>query len=214
MPAASSPAQPSSPQKRKRHLWRWIFLALLLGAIAWITISANPFAQGLREIGGDRPDQEILQRTFSVSPRSFRYYTFSLPEGSSHVALVGEFTALLEKDKSPDGPESAGSGIELLVLSEAAFAIWQKGSTVTSVYDSGRVSHAKVRAELPEGAGVYYLVFSNKLSPSGASNVRANLQLHSRSWLADWIRWLPTRAPVSFGILPIVRPLSCLLLAT
>jgi hypothetical protein len=200
MPAASSPAQPSSPQKRrKRHLWRWIFLAVLLGAIVWITISANPFAQGLREIGGDKRDQVILERTFPVSPRSFRYYTFSLPKGSRNVALVGEFAALLagEKAANPsDGPESADSGIELFVFSESVFAIWQKEGSTTSVYDSGRMSQAQVRVELPDGAGVYYLVFSNKLSPSGASNVRASLQLHFKSWLPDWVRRPLARAPV------------------
>jgi hypothetical protein len=205
MPAASSPAQPSFPPKpRKRHFWRWIFLALLLIVIVWVAISANPFAQGLREIGGDKPDQVILDRTFSVSPRSFRYYTFSLPEGSSRAALIGEFGARPEGDRatSPDGPESAAGGIELLVLSEAAFAIWQKGGSTTSVYDSGRVSHANLRVELPDGVGIYYLVFSNKFSPSSASNVRATLQLHSRSWLPDWIRRTPALAPVSSGILP------------
>jgi hypothetical protein len=205
MLAASSPAQPSSPQKRyKRHFWRWIVLALLLCAIAWVAISANPFAQGIRELGGDKPDQTILERTFPVSPRSFRYYTFSLPEGSSHVALVGEFSARPEGDRatSPDGPESAASGVELLVLSEAAFAAWQKGGSTTSVYASGRAAHANVRVELPSGAGIYYLVFSNKLAPSSPSNVRASFQLHSRSWIPDWILRIPARAPVSSGILP------------
>ena len=204
MPPASSPAQPSFPQKRrKRHFFRWIFFAWLLAAIVWVASSANPFAQGLREIGGDKPDQAILQRTFSVSPRSFRYYTFTLPESSSHVALVGEFTAQDEggKGASPDPAESAAAGIELFVLSEAAFAIWQKGGSPTSVYDSGRLSHSKVHAELPSGPGVYYLVFSNRVSPSGASNVHASLQLHSKSWIPDWIRHLSTRAPVSWGIL-------------
>jgi hypothetical protein len=84
MSAASSPAQPSSPQKRrKRHFFRWIFLALFVVAIVWVASSANPVAQGLREIGGDKPDQGILERTFAVSPRNFRYYKFTLPEGSA-----------------------------------------------------------------------------------------------------------------------------------
>jgi hypothetical protein len=189
MPATSSPAQPSSPQKRrKRHFWRWIFLALLLGAIAWVTISANPYAQGLREIGGDKPDQSVLERTFSLVPRGFRYYTFSLPGGSSHVALVGEFTTTPEGNKVSDGAAGAASGVELLVLSEAEFTVWQTGYSTTSVYDSGRVAQANVRAELPLGAGIYYVVFSNKFPAAGASNVRASFRLHTQSWLPDWIR--------------------------
>jgi hypothetical protein len=189
MQAASSSAQSSSSQTRSgRHVWRWIFLALLLAAVVWVTFSANPFAASLREIGGDRPDQSVLERTFSLAPRGFRYYTFSLPGGSSHVALVGEFTATPEGNKVSDAPESATSGVELLVFSEAEFAAWQTGSSSTSVYGSGRVSHANVRAELPPGAGIYYVVFSNKFPAAGASNVHANLRLHSKSWLPDWIR--------------------------
>ena len=191
MPAASSPDQPASPQRRKRHFWRWIFLALLLAGIAWVAISANPFAQGLREIGGDKPDQTVLERTFPLAPRGFRYYTFSLPAGSNHVALVGEFTAALEGAKavgSSNGPHGVETEIELLVLSEGDFGIWQKGGSTGTVYDSGRVSRANVHAELPAGAGVYYAVFSNKLSASGANSVYASLRLHSRSWLPDWIR--------------------------
>lgn len=191
MTASSSPAQSSSPQKRRqRHLVFWIFLILLLAAIVWTAVSVSPFAAGLREIAGDKPDQTVLERSFSLAPRGFRYYTFSLPAGSNHVALVGEFTAVFEGN----GPGSADSGIELLVLSESAFEIWQKGGSPTSVYDSGRVSRATVRAEMPVGAGVYYAVFSNKLSASGGSNVRARLRLHSRSWLPDWIRRHPAPA--------------------
>lgn len=201
MLAASSAAQPSSPQKRsKRHLILWIFLVLLLAAIVWIAISANPFAAGLREIAGDKPDQTVLERTFSLAPRGFRYYTFSLPAGSSQVALVGEFSAVVEGA----GPESAESAIELLVLSEAAFAIWQKGESTTSVYNSGRVSHANVHAEMPAEAGVYYAVFSNKLSTSAGRKVTASLRLHSRSWLPDWVR----RHPFSFVFFRALRGLK------
>lgn len=185
-----SGAQSSSQTRHKRHPWRWIFLALLLGALAWVTFSANPFAVSLRGIAGDKPDQSVLERTFSLAPRGFRYYTFSLPGGSSHVALVGEVTAMPEESKtvmSSEGPESIADGVELLVLSEAAFVAWRTGST-TAVYDSGRVSHVNVRAELPTGAGIYYVVFSNKFPAAGAINVRASLRLHVSSWLPEWMR--------------------------
>jgi hypothetical protein len=186
MAAACDSAQPA-PIRHKRHVWRWIFIALLLLAIAWITISANPFAASLREIGGDKPDQTVLERTFSLAPRGFRYYTFSLPSGSSRVALVGEFTAATEENKASNAPENT-AGVELLVLSEAAFAAWQAGGTETSIYESGRVSHANMRAELPTGAGIYYVVFSNRFPAAGASSVRANLRLHVTTWLPEWFR--------------------------
>lgn len=204
MQAASSSAQSSaSTTRRKRHLWRWIFLALLLIAVIWVTFSANPFAQGLREISGDKPDQSVLERTFSLAPRGFRYYTFSLPGGSSRVALVGEFTATPEGDKSSEASERAASGVEILVLSEPAFAAWQTGGSTTSVYDSGRVLHANVRVELPTGTGIYYVVFSNKFPAAGGSNVRASLRLHSESWVPDWIRRSSKR--VGFFVLLAVQ---------
>jgi len=190
MQAARSSTQSSSSQTgRKRHVWRWIFLALLLIAIVWVTLSGNPFAASLREIGGDKPDQFVLQRTFPLAPRGFRYYTFGLPSGSRRVALVGEFAVAPEANKPPTGGgESTASGVELLVLSETAFAAWQSGGSAASVYDSGRVSHGDVHAELPAGAGVYYAVFSNKFPAAGAINVRASLRLHVSSWLPEWLR--------------------------
>lgn len=195
MLAASSSAQSSfSPIRRTRHIWRWIFLALLLVAIIWVTFSANPFAASLREIAGDKPDQSILERTFSLAPRGFRYYTFSLPGGSNHAALIGEFTATPEGNKSSGGSEGSASGVELLVLSEAAFAAWQTEGRATAVYDRGRASHANVHVELPTGAGIYYVVFNNKFPGAGAMNVRASLRLHVNSWLPEWMRRSSKRA--------------------
>lgn len=202
-----SSAQSSSSQTpRKRRILRWIFLALLLIAVIWVTFSANPFAASLREIAGDKPDQSVLERTFSLAPRGFRYYTLSLPAGSNHVALVGEFAAGPEANKSmtsSDGLENAEGGVELLVLSEAAFAAWQTGGSATAVCDSGRVSQANVRVELPTGAGIYYVVFSNKFPAASAMNVRASLRLHVGSWLPEWMRCSAKRAAalVSLGLL-------------
>ena len=199
-----SGAQSSSSQTpRKRRILRWIFLALLLIAVIWVTFSANPFAASLREIAGDKPDQSVLERTFSLAPRGFRYYTFSLPGGSSHVELIGEFTATPEGNKGSEGQENAATGVEFLVLSEAAFSVWQTGGRATSIYDTGRVTRADVRAEVPEGAGVYYVVFSNKFPAAGSNNVHASLRLHSKSWLPDWIR----RPAKRLGAVVFLHPL-------
>jgi len=74
------------------------------------------------------------------------------------------------------------------VLSEAAFAVWQNGYAATSVYESGRVAEGTIQAELPAGAGIYYLVFNNKFSPKTAKNVTATVSLRYKSWLPEWFR--------------------------
>jgi len=156
-------------------------------------------AQGLREMVGDKHDQAVIAKPFSVSPSAFRYYKFDLPDGSTNVALVGEFAASPETSKAAatrqpkDQPSSAQTGIELYVLTEPGFAVWQKGYDTSPVYDSGRVPQADVQVDLPNGAGVYYLVFSNKFPGANAQSVNATLMLHYKSWIPDWIRHIPRR---------------------
>jgi hypothetical protein len=194
---SGSPTTPPAPlhPKRKRHLLLWILLVLFLAGVLWSMLSSNPFAQGLREMGGDKHDQTIIEKTFSVSPRGFRYYKFTLPDGSTNVALVGQFASSSERNQAGvpgneagNQAQAAGNGIELYVLTEAAFAIWQKGYSTNSLYDSQPVAEAKVHLDLPPGPGVYYLVFSNKFSPKIAKNVTASLLLHYKSWIPEWIR--------------------------
>jgi hypothetical protein len=74
------------------------------------------------------------------------------------------------------------------VLSESSFAIWQTGYATSSVFESGRKPQGKIAADLPPGAGVYYLVFSNKFSPSVAKKIDATVVLHYKNWIPGWIR--------------------------
>jgi len=76
------------------------------------------------------------------------------------------------------------------VLSESSFAIWQTGYGTSSVFESGRVPQGKIAADLPPGAGVYYLVFNNEFSPSMAKKVDATAVLHYKSWIPGWLRQL------------------------
>jgi len=184
---------PPLPRARsKYYFFLWIVLAMLLAAIAWVATSSNPLAEGIQELAGNKHDQAILDTPFSVTPHNFRYYKFSLPEGSTNVAIVGEFAAAAESDnrksESKSQPQETETGIELYVLSESAFAIWQTGYATNSVFESGRVSHGKVQADLPAGPGVYYLVFSNKFSSKTGKKVNADVVLRYKSWLPDWLR--------------------------
>jgi hypothetical protein len=197
-PNISGPPATDPRVARPRRAARAFVLVLLLQfvlAMVWALVSPDPFAQNVRDFTGDRHDQTVLETPFSVSPHSFRYYKFTLPEGSTNVSLIGQFTSSGEAAKAPPSKPSASdqiSGpdneIDLLVLTEPAFAIWQKGYGTSSVYESGKVTQAKVQTDFPDGAGVYYAVFNNKFSPSRTKKVNATLLLHYKSWLPDWLR--------------------------
>jgi hypothetical protein len=176
---------------RKRRIVLWSLLGLLLASILWVAGSDNPYAQGIQELVGWKHDQAILETPFSVSPHNFRYYKFDLPEGSMNVSIIGQFTASPEK-KSGSGKLATADGedsdIEVYVLSEPAFAVWQNGYATSSVYESGRVAKGSMQSDLPAGAGVYYLVFSNKFSNKTQKTINATVLLRYKSWLPESLR--------------------------
>jgi hypothetical protein len=134
----------------------------------------------------------VVDVPFSVSAKNFRYYKFNLPEASTNVAIVGDFSVLPDaggrKNDSKRMATQPDSGIEVYVLSESSFAVWQTGYGTSSVFESGRTPQGKIAADLPPGAGVYYVVFNNKFSPSMAKKVDATVVLHYKNWIPGWIR--------------------------
>jgi hypothetical protein len=172
------------PPRRKRRVIRWVLLAILVGAVLWLSISDNPVAQEMRELVGVKQDHIIVDSTFSVGAHTFRYYKFSLPEGTANAAVVGQFKS------TPANPAvtSGDSSIEAYVLTESAFTPWRTGNTSTSLYDSGNVAESAVHADIPPGAGIYYLVFSNKSAPTTPKAVHATMMVRYKSWLPDWLR--------------------------
>jgi zinc-ribbon domain len=180
---------------RRHHVGRkglWVLLALFVAGIVWTAVSDNPFAQGIQEVVGWKHDQSILENPFSVSAHSFRYYKFALPEGSMNVSVVGQFTAAADKRntnvKDKDKDKDSDNDIEVYVLSEPAFTVWQNGYATSSVYNSGRVSEGSLESDLPAGAGIYYLVFNNRFAPKTAKTVNATVLLRYKSWLPESFR--------------------------
>ena len=178
----SSPLRPRT--KRRRRFLVFLLVVLFAGVIVWVVASDGPIAQQVQEMAGWEHDKIILDKQFSVGPHTFRYYKFSLPEGSANVAIRGQFSATAENqslDKEKDNKDD--SSIEVFVLTDAAFTVWQNGSAARAVYDSGIVPTGTVQADLPAGAGVYYLVFSNKAAPKTAKSIRAAVLLRHKNWL-------------------------------
>ena len=189
--------QLAPPRVRKRRIVLWVLLGLLLGGFLWAATSDNPFAQGVQELVGWKHDQTILETPFSVTAHNFRYYKFDLPEGSTNVSIVGQFAVSPAEKKAgsakPNTGEQEDLDVEVYVLSEPAFAVWQNGYATSSVYESGRVSQGTMQADLPAGAGVYYLIFSNKFSPKAAKSVNATVLLRYKSWLPESVRRMKER---------------------
>src|SRR4051812_5337576 len=188
--------QLAPPRIKKRRIFVWVLLGCCLGAILWAATSDSPFAQGIQELVGWKHDQTVLETPFSITAHNFRYYKFDLPEGSMNVSILGQFTSTsAEKKAASTKPKDLveDKDVEVYVLSEPAFAVWQNGYATSSVYESGRVSEGTMQAELPAGAGVYYLVFSNKFSPTAAKSVNATVLLRYKSWLPDSFRRMKER---------------------
>jgi hypothetical protein len=113
------------------------------------------------------------------------------------VSIVGQFTSSADKKsggaKPKDGADGDDNDVEVYVLSEPAFAVWQNGYATSSVYESGRVSQGSMQADLPAGGGVYYLIFSNKFSAKTSKNIKAGVLLRYKSWLPQSFRRMKER---------------------
>jgi hypothetical protein len=193
--AASSPSastRPARPRKRSRLVW--ILLAIVLLGIFWAATSSNPFAQGIQELAGSKQDETIVHTPFSISAHNFRYYKFSVAEGK-HAALTGHFTV-----SSATPASDSDKSIEVYVMSESAFAVWQNGYAISNFYDSGRVSQSEVQAELPDTAGIYYLIFSNKFAPKATKKIDADIVLRYRNWMPESLRSAGARFWKFFGL--------------
>lgn len=175
-----APATEPPVRRRKRHPVLWTLLGLFLVAMVWAAVSDNFVAQGIQGLLGWKHDQTILQTPFTVGPHSFRYYKFALPEGSMNVSMVGEFKSA--------GAAGGDNNVDVLVLTEPAFIVWQKGYTTSSVYESGPKAEGSLQAPLPPGAGIYYLVFSNKLAAKSSKEIHATVLLRYKSWMPTWLR--------------------------
>jgi ribosomal protein L40E len=186
-PAPQPPIVGLPPLKKKRRWGRWIALALFLVALIWVVNSDNPFAQGIQELAGFKHDQSVLDKPFQLTAHNFRYYKFQLPQGSTNVSIIGQFSSAGERGKGANAKD-LDNNVEVYVLNEAAFAVWQNGYATSSVYESGRVAQGTIQADLPAGAGIYYLVFNNKFSPKTAKDVSASISLRYKSWLPEWLR--------------------------
>ncbi len=122
--------------------------------------------------------------------------------GGAVGAVFGQFKSDVDSQSSGDRKNHPGdknkvtevdNNIEVYVLTDSAFTVWQNGYATSSLYESGKVAEGTVQAEIPAGAGIYYLVFSNKSALKTSKAVHATVLLRYKSWLPDWFRRMKDR---------------------
>ena len=108
----------------------------------------------------------IISDSFVVPARNFKPFEIAVAPGMSNPRLEGTFTA-----------SGANHDIEVLLLDEQQFSNWLNRHEFRSVYASGRVTADKLRIDLPEDPGKYFVIFSNRFSILSSKGVVADLKL-------------------------------------
>ena len=108
----------------------------------------------------------IIDGSFVVPPRTFKPFEFLVGTGMSNPRLEGTFTA-----------SGANNDIEVLLLNEQQFSNWQNRHDFKPAYESGRVTADRLRIDLPNEPGKYFLIFSNRFSIFSNKGVVADLKL-------------------------------------
>jgi hypothetical protein len=145
-----------------------VFVLVCLGSYAYTKhgipeIPDNRSAMNIFDRLTKRPhEMPVLNQAITINQLGYSYIEVNVPAKSSSVQLHGSFTASGGNDNV----------IEAYVFSEDDYTNWTKRRDASPYYSSGRVSMGKIAANLPAGAGSYYLVFNNKFSVLNPATVR------------------------------------------
>jgi hypothetical protein len=95
----------------------------------------------------------IVNSAATVDANGYASYTFVVPAGATSIAVNGHFAAT----------GGSGNDIECYIMDEDGFANLKNGHPATTLFNSGKVTQAKIGAALPS-PGTYYLMFDNRFS--------------------------------------------------
>lgn len=181
----------------------WLLALILLGAALWVTTSDTAVAEQAKEFVRWSHTQTIVDGALPLNARSFSSREFTVPRGALSTSVSGEFSETPgttgKAGKTNATAKDRDTEIDVLVLTDAAFAIWRSGYSTQTSYESGPVASAIINAPLPAGGGVYHLVFSNRSSPR-ARTVRATVLLRYKSWVPDAVVHLKDQFWSWFGL--------------
>jgi hypothetical protein len=112
----------------------------------------------------EQQSETVVSGSFIVERRGFTPFKVVITEEMMKPRIEGTFVA-----------SGARNDIEVSVLEEIEFMNWQNRHQFQAAYESGRVTTARVRAELPPGT--YFVVFNNRFSVLTNKSVTADVKL-------------------------------------
>ncbi len=109
----------------------------------------------------------VVNGMVTIGARNYQYYQITVPSGAISPSVSGSFTA------------SGGSGndIKIYVMDNTNYVNWQNGHSASTYYTSGQTTTGSISAQLPSGAGTYYLVYDNTFSLLSTKNVDTQVNL-------------------------------------
>jgi hypothetical protein len=111
--------------------------------------------------------QDVLGGSFIVEPGKYKVFDIVVTATMKSATVEGTFTA-----------SGGNNDIEVFVLDESQYMNWQNGHKFDATYTSGRVTAGKLNVQLPQEAGTYHVVFSNRFSYITNKAVVADVKLH------------------------------------
>ena len=113
--------------------------------------------------GDDNPadsGQPVVNRTFNLSSGSIEDFSFTVDtDVQQNVILQGEFSV-------------ENGSIQMAVMTESEYQIWQEGGTPTVLYSPGETSGETFRLPIYD-SDTYYIVFRN----AGANTVTVEAEI-------------------------------------
>lgn len=165
---------------RRRRRWSTGKLVTLTLAVlvlvggGWLLSTHSSVAPQIKSYITTDHAEMITDGSIAIKPHGFASYRISVPDGAIDVTVNGQFDASGRNDKN----------VQVLVLTDSEFVVWQGGYAISPFYDSGSTATSNLQASLPARAGSYYLIVSNK--PSRVEKtVHITAGLHYDTWLPD-----------------------------
>lgn len=171
--AAAAPARIAKPERKGVRASYVVTLLIVMLAFAGYLVNAIRH-EAIPNIPQSHPVAAVQMHkmTFgngalTVAQGHSTYYKMTVPAEATNVKLQGRFAA------------TGGSGNDIIVsvMTEEAFINGRNGHGHDALWESDKVTVGDLDVNLPNGAGVYYLVFSNSFSLLSPKAVQQNIVL-------------------------------------